>query len=114
MAIGVATTCTGVASGIVGPPFLCLRCSCSTHSVLACLNNDMVRDAVLCEYKDKQQRVVTRRHRSARWSLDGTLRVLAGGTRVQGCLDVCLAESGNGMSGLESAYNSHQLECRMR
>lgn len=52
--------------------------------------------------------------RFARWSLDGALRVLARGTRLHGCLDVCLAECGNGMSGLESAYNSHQLKRKMR
>lgn len=38
MAIGVATTCTGVASGIVGMSFLCLPCSFSTRSVLAKVN----------------------------------------------------------------------------
>jgi hypothetical protein len=43
MAIGVATTCTGVASGVVRTPFLCLPCSFSTRSVLAKVNNDIVR-----------------------------------------------------------------------
>jgi hypothetical protein len=57
MAIGVTTTCTGVASGIVGTPSLCLP-SFPVRSVLACPNNDIVRDAVLRKNKDQQQRVV--------------------------------------------------------
>ena len=100
MAIGVATTCIGVAMIGYGAPCHNSSCSFSKHAALVCLSPHIVRDAAVASkeagQRDQQRCDVQHSRPFRQVVVGGALKSIGRWEpRVEGCLDICLAGCGD-------------------